>query len=228
MSGSGFLSRLLGRDADEDDSRPYSAEEIETRGSWKKKEPEEEQQSRGFSIQRIAETIADLPSTVPREHAVLIVRRTLAAAGIKLSELDVSTRALESKLSSEIELARNEQNEVREKTAETVSSLEEQLRRARETCEGIVTYEEKKISHALATLKEVKRVRAFFDLPEIEGEKNTGRIDQGTQVLEPFDVGKTPLMRGRSRPLDSRDDTTSYGSVEDPSKYGTTSDTSDE
>src|SRR5919199_1271048 len=137
MSGSGFLSRLLGRDTDEDDSRLYSAEGINTRGSWKKKEPEEEHQPRGFSIQRIAETIADLPSAVPREHAVLIVRRTLAAAGIKLSDLDVSTRALRSKLSAEVELARNQQKEVRKKTAETVSSLEEELRRAREACDDI-------------------------------------------------------------------------------------------
>src|SRR5947209_5577433 len=131
MSESGFLSRLLGRD--EGDYRTYSAEEIETRGPGKKEKPEEGQQPGAFSIQSIAETIADLPSTVPREHAVLIVRRTLAAAGIKLSELDVSTRAQESKLSSEIELARNEQKEVREKTAQTVSSLEDELRRARET-----------------------------------------------------------------------------------------------
>src|SRR5215210_8075194 len=128
MSESGFLSRLFGRDADEDDYRTYSAEETDTRGSWKKQELEGGQQPRGFSIQRIAETIADLPSTVPREHAVLIVRRTLAAAGIKLSELDVASRALESELNSEIELARNQQQEVRDKTAETVRSLEEELR----------------------------------------------------------------------------------------------------
>ncbi len=228
MSESGFLSRLLGRDADEDNSRTYSAEETETRGYWRKGEPEERQQPRGFSIQRVAETIADLPSTVPRGHAVLIVRRTLDAAGIKLSEVDVSTRAQESKLSSEIELARNQQKEIREKTAETVRSLEEELRRARETCDAIVAAEEKKISRASATLKEVRRVRAFFDLPEMEGEENTGRIDQGAQVLEPFDVGRTPLERRRSGPLEDRDDTTSYGSAEDSSMYGATSDTSNE
>jgi hypothetical protein len=227
MSGSGLLSRLLGRDEDEDDSRPNSAEEIEGRGSWEKKEPEEEHHPQSFSIQLIAETIADLPSTVPREHAVLIVRRTLAAAGIKLSELDVSTRALWSKLSSEIGLARNEQNEVREKTAQTVSSLEEELRRVQEACEGIVTYEEKKISRASTTLKEVRRVRDFFGLPEIEGEKKTRQIDQGPQVLEPFDVGKTPRVSGRSRPPDGGDDTTSFGSIEDYSKYDAASDKPD-
>src|SRR5919206_4212473 len=124
MSQSRLLSRLRGRD--EDDSMSYSAEKIETRGSSKKEEPGEGQQPRGFSLQRIAETIADLPSTVPREHAVLIVRRTLAAADIKLSELDASTRAQESKLNSEIELARNRQKEVQKKTEETVHSLEEE------------------------------------------------------------------------------------------------------
>jgi hypothetical protein len=226
MSQGRLLSRLLGRD--EDDSMTYSAEEIETRGSSKKEEPGEVQQPRGFSIQRIAETIADLPSTVPREHAVLIVRRTLAAAGIKLSEVDVSTRALESELSSEIELARNQQKDVREKTAETVRSLEEELRRAQETCDGIVAFEEKKISRATATLKEVRRVRDFFDLPEMEGEKNTGRIDKGAQVLEPFDVGKTPLVRERSGPLGGSDDTTSHRPIEGSSMYGGASDTSDE
>ena len=226
MSQGRLLSRLLGRD--EDDSMSYSAEEIETRGSSKKEEPGEGQPPRGFSIQRIAETIADLPSTVPQEHAVLIVRRTLAAAGVKLFEVDVATQALESELSSEIELARNQQKDVREKTAETVRSLEEEIRRAQEACDGIVTYEEEKISLATATLKEVRRVRAFFDLPEMEGEKNTGQVDKDTQVLEPLTVGRTPLVRERSGPLGDSDDTTSHGPIEDSLMYGVTSDISDE
>src|ERR671933_2260020 len=143
MSQSRLLSRLRGRD--EDDSMSYSAEKIETRGSSKKEEPGEGQQPRGFSIQRIAETIADLPSTVRQEHAVLIVRRTLAAAGVKLFEVDVATRALKSELSSKIGLARNQQKDVREKTAETVRSLEEEIRRIQETCGCIVPFQEKKI-----------------------------------------------------------------------------------
>src|SRR5919199_3397651 len=138
MNEGGFLWRLLGSGADEDDSSTYSAEDTGTRRSWRRGELEEEHQPRGVSIRRIAETIADLPSSVPREHAVLIVRRTLAAADIKLSELDVSTRAQESQLSSEIELAKNRQKEVREKTEETVRSLEEELRRAQEACDGVV------------------------------------------------------------------------------------------
>src|ERR687886_456623 len=199
MSQSRLLSRLRGRD--EDDSMNYSAEKIETRGSSKKEEPGDGQQPRGFSIQRIAETIADLPSTVPQEHAVLIVRRTLAAAGVKLFEVDVATRALESELSSEIELARNQQKDVREKTAETVRSLEEEIRRAQEACDGIVTYEEEKIS---------------------------GQVDKDTQVLEPLTVGRTPLVRERSGPLGDSDDTASHEPTEDSSMYGVTSDISDE
>ena len=229
MSGGGLLSKLLGRDTEDDDSSTYSAEEIGTRRSRRRGEPEEGQQPRGFSIQSIAETIADLPSTVPREHAVLIVRRTLAAADIKLSELDASTRAQESKLNSEIELARNRQKEVQKKTEETVHSLEEELRRAKEACDGVVAYEEKKISRALVTLKEVRRVRVFFDLPETEGEENTTQINQGAQVLESFDVGRTPLVRGRrSGPLSDPGNKTYYGSAEGSSRHDGTSDTSDE
>jgi hypothetical protein len=43
-----------------------------------------------------------------------------------------------------------------------VRSLEEEIRKARDACEDIVSYEEKKISRAWATLEGVRRVRAFF------------------------------------------------------------------
>ena len=157
---------------------------------------------RDFITERVAETIADLPEGVPQESAVLIVRRTLAAAGVKLSELDASTQAQESKLNSEIGLARNRQEEVREKTQEQVRSLEEEIRKAKEACEDIVSYEEEKISRAWATLEGVRRVRAFFELHESEGEEDTGPLYRGTQqVLEPADVDRaqisdTPLHPG--------------------------------
>jgi hypothetical protein len=228
MNEGGFLWRLLGSGADEDDSSTYSAEDTGTRRSWRRAELEEEHQPRGVSVRRIAETIADLPSTVPREQAVVIVRRTLAAADIKLSELDVSTREQEAQLNSEIELAKNRQEEVQEKTTEAVRSLEEEIRRAQEVCDGVVGYEEEKISRALAILNEVRRVRAFFDLPETEREENTARIEQGAQAHEPFDVGRTPLMRGRSEPPGDTDNETHYGVAKGSSMYGATSDTSDE
>lgn len=209
MSESRFLSRLLGRDMVEDDSRTYSSdeEEIGPRGSRRRRgKPEEGHQPLDHTIERVAETIADLPAAVPRESAVLIVRRTLEAAGVKLSELDASTRAQESRLSSEIELARARQKEVSEKTQEVVHSLKEEIRKARESCENIMAYEEHKISGASTTLKELRRVRAFFELPGAEGEEDNGPDEQGAQQAhEPFDLERaqifdTPMARAFDTP----------------------------
>src|SRR5215208_3632821 len=199
MSADSFLSRMLGRDTDEYDSEPYySSDEVETRRSRRSKRSssrgvsnEEEPPPRDFIVERVAETIADLPPGVPQESAVLIVRKTLVAAGVKLSELDASTQAQESKLKSEIGLARNRQKEVQEKTHEQVRSLEEEIRKAKEACEDIVSYEEEKISRAWATLEGVRRVRAFFELHESEAEEDTGPLYRGTprqQILEPVEV----------------------------------------
>src|ERR687898_537226 len=212
MSAEGFLSRMLGRDTDDYDSEAYySGEEVETRRSRRSRSRQVDDEEellppppppRDFIVERVAETIADLPEGVPQESAVLIVRRTLAAAGVKLSELDASTQAQESKLNSEIGLARNRQEEVREKTQEQVRSLEEEIRKAKEACEDIVSYEERKISQAWATLEGVRRVRAFFEFPETEGEENAGPADRGTRG-EPSDADRMPQARGRSGPLDS-------------------------
>ena len=215
MSADGFLSRMLGWDTDEYDSEAYySSEEVERRRSRRRSRrsrrsgsrgvsDEEQPPPRDFITERVAETISDLPAGVPQESAVLIVRRTLAAAGVKLSEIDASTQAQETKLNSEIGLARNRQKEVREKTQEQVRSLEEEIRKAKEACEDIVAYEERKISQASATLEQVRRVRAFLELPTSEGEEDTGLpAQEGTQqqVREPFDVDRaqisdTPLYR---------------------------------
>src|SRR5918997_6100564 len=179
MSADGFLSRMLGMYTEEYDSGAnYSSEEVEPRRSRRSRRSgsrgvaDEEKPPRDLITERVAETIADLPPGVPQESAVLIVRRTLAAAGVRLSELDMSTRAQESKLSSEIGLARNRQKEVREKTQEQVSSLEEEIRKAKGACDDILSYEERKISQASATLEQVRRVRAFLELPETEGEED--------------------------------------------------------
>jgi hypothetical protein len=213
MSAEGFFSRMLGRDTDEYDSGSYySSDEVETRRSRRSRRSnssrgvadEVEPPPQDFITERVAETIADLPEGVPQESAVLIVRRTLAAAGVKLSELDASTQAQESKLNSEIGLAQNRQVEVREKTQEQVRSLEEEIRKAKEACEDIVSYEERKISQAWATLEGVRRVRAFFELHETGGEENADPLYRGTQqALEPADVDRaqisdTPLHPGRS------------------------------
>src|ERR687889_1495174 len=184
MSADGFLSRMLGRDTDDeyDSGSYYSSDEVETRRSRRSRRSnssrgeadEVEPPPRDFITERVAETIADLPEGVPQESAVLIVRRTLAAAGVKLSEIDASTQAQESKLNSEIGFARNHQEEVREKTQEQVRSLEEEIRKAREACEDIISYEEEKIARASATLEGARRGGAFFLLCGREEEEGTG------------------------------------------------------
>src|ERR671912_722802 len=201
MSADGFFSRILGRDADEYDSGTYySSEELETgrsrrsrRSSGVLDDEELPPAPRNFLVESVAETIAELPAGVPQESAVLIVRRTLAAAGVKLSELDASTQAQESMLNAEIGHARNRQEEIRQKTQEQVRSLEEEIRKAREACEDIVSYEEKKISRAWATLEGVRRVRAFFELHESEAGEDTGPRDEGTRVLEPVRVDRAQI-----------------------------------
>ena len=88
-------------------------------------------------------------------------------------------------------------------------SLEEEIRKAKEACEDVVAYEERKISRDRALLGEVRRVRAFFELPgteggeedvgpaEVEGEEDAGLAEQGTQrILE------TSVVR-RRRPSDA-------------------------
>src|SRR5215203_2858965 len=162
---------------------------------------------RGLTVEGLAGAIADLPPAVPPGSAVLIVRKTLDAAGVRLSEVDESTRAQESRLTSEIGLAEDRQEELREKTREAVRSLQEEVRKAREACEEVVAYEERKISRDRALLEEVRRVRAFFGLAEAEGEEGagpaegeelTGPAERGTrQILEPSDAA------GRRRTFDA-------------------------
>ena len=196
MGANGFLGGLFGRDAHEDDLRTHHiGEGIATtrrRPGKRGAVPQEgHQQPRGLTVERLAGAIADLPSAVPRESAVFIVRKTLDAAGVRLSEIDASTRALESKLSSEIGLAENRHKEFWEKTQETVRSLQEEIRKAREACEDVVAYEERKLSRDRALLGEVRRVRDFFGLAEAEGEEDAGPAEQGTQQIHnPSDVGR--------------------------------------
>ena len=209
MSADGFFSRILGRDIDEYGSGAYySSEEVATgrprRSSSSRGVADEEEllpPPRDFLVESVAETIAELPAGVPQESAVLIVRRTLAAAGVTLSELDASTQAQESKLSSQIGLARNRQEEVRQKTQERVHSLEEEIRKARDACEDIVSYEEKKTSRAWATLEGVRRVRAFFELHESEAEEDTGPLAEGTHVLDPMRVDRAQSRQISYKPL---------------------------
>jgi len=177
-----MLMVALGRDANEEENRIYASRSSRSRRPWRDN-PQQGRQPRDLTVERAAEIIDELPSDVARENALHIVRGTLAAAGIEVSNLDGFTRAQVSELSSEIELARDRQKEFQEKTEETVRSLEEEIRKAREACDTIITEEEKRISHASAVLKEVRRVRAFFDFSETDGEENIGSINEDTQPL---------------------------------------------
>jgi len=213
MSANGFLGGLLRRDAAESDGgsgATHSGQEIAGgRGSVGRAMPREgHQPPRDLTIERLAGAIADLPPDVPRESALLIVRKTLEAAGVRLSEVDASTREQESRLISEIGLAEERRKEFREKSREAVRSLEEEIRKAREACEDVVAYEERKISRDRALLGEVRRVRAFFGLAEAEGEEDadagpaegeellTGPTERGSrQAREPLDATKARQVR---------------------------------
>jgi len=225
MSERGFFSRLLGGDANEDDTRVFSAEEVGTRRSGGREEPdEEEQRPQGFTVERAAEVIDDLPPDVPRESALRIVRGTLTAAGIKVEDLERSTRVRESKLDSEMELARDRQEEIQRGTEEVVRSLEEEIMKAREDHDTGIAQEEDRLSRAAAGIEGIKRVRAFFGFPEPEEEEVAGTAEDSpavdeTRVFAPFDEDETQVMR-RPDPLGDADSPANDATTsENPSPY---------
>src|ERR671920_1163489 len=169
MNEAGFFSRIFGGGANEDETRIFSPEELRREESGRK-EPEEEQHG-GFTVERAAEIIDDLPPDVPRESALRIVHGTLTAAGVSVENLERSTRTREAKLDSEIELARSRQRELQERTDETVRALEEEIRRTHEVRESGLAEEEERISRASVGLENIKRVRAFFGFPEMEEDR---------------------------------------------------------
>ena len=181
-----IIARLMvamGIDAkEEEETRTYSAEEIGTVKPTSGN-PRKGPQPRDLTVERVAQMIAELPSDVPRESALRIVRGTLSALGIEVSHLERCTRAQVSELSAEIELARKRQEEFREKTEETVRSLQEEIRKAREASDAILTEEERKISRASAALQGARRVCAFFDFPKTDEDENIHWIDEDTQPL---------------------------------------------
>ena len=227
MSERGFFSRILGGDANEDDTRVFSAEEVETRRSGGREEPDEvEQRPQGFTVERAAEVIDDLPPDVPRESAVRIVRGTLTAAGIKVEDLERSTRVRESKLNSEMDLARDRQEEIQRGTEEVVRSLEEEIRKAREDRDAGIAQEEDRISRAAAGIEGIKRVRAFFGFPEpgeeeaeVAGPAEDSPAVDETRVLEPFDEDETQVMRRPDQLGDADSPMNDATTSEDPSPY---------
>ena len=213
-----MLMDVLGRDANEEETSTYSAEEVGTRRS-KRGVPEEGQPPQGFTVERVervAKMIDELPSDVSQESAAYIVRGALVCAGIELSNFDRSSRERAAELSSEIELARNRQKEFREKTEQTVHALEEEIRKAREAYDAVLIEEKKKISRASAARKEVKRVRAFFDFPKIDGEEEIGLL---YPVTQPLGVVSRQERRRSGPPTGTNRST--QGTAEDSPEYDT-------
>jgi hypothetical protein len=86
-----------------------------------------------------------------------------------------------------------------------VCSLQEEIRKAREARDTGIAEEEQKVSRAVAGLKDVRRVRAFFGFPGTGGEETTDPAGDETQSLEPFDPDKTQVMQ-RPGPLAGTDE----------------------
>ena len=224
MSERGFFSRILGGDTNEDETRVFSAEEVGTRRSEGREEPdEEEQRPQGFTVERAAEVIDDLPPDVPRESALRIVRGTLTAAGIKVEDLERSIRLRESKLNSEMDLARNRQEEIRRRTEEVVRSLEEEIRKAREDRDTGIAQEEDRISRASADIEGIKRVRAFFGFPEPEEEEAVGPAEEPpmdeTRIFESFDEDETQILHRPDLPGGADSPAHDATASENPSPY---------
>ena len=195
-----------------------------TRRSEGREEPdEEEQRPQGFTAERAAEVIDDLPPDVPRESALRIVRGTLTAAGVKVEDLQRSTRERESKLNSEMDLARDRQEEIRRGTEEVVRSLEEEIRKAREDRDTGIAQEEDRISRASAGIEGIKRVRAFFGFPEPEEERIAGPAEDPpmdeTRVFESFDEDETQILRRSDLPGGADSPANDATASENPSPY---------
>ena len=207
----GFFSRVFSGNVDgEDETAIYSAEEVGVEESGG-----ETMGTRGFTVERAADVIKNLPPEVPRPAAVRIVRGTLEAAGINVDDLASSTGARESKLNSEIQLSQGRIQELKDKTEDVIRSYEEEIRKAREARDFGISEEERKISASRSGLEDVARVRDFFGLArneddeatasDLAGYSTTSNLPPGgpgeeTQVMEPADEDDTQILR-RPGPL---------------------------
>jgi hypothetical protein len=180
----------------------YSSEEIGMQGT----EEAEGLAAHGFTVERAAEVIRNLPPEVPRPAAVRIVRGTLEAAGIDIAELESSTRARESRLNSEIDLSENRIQQFKDETEEVIRNLEDQIRKAREARDFGVSEEERKISSAEAGLDNIDLVRDFFGLPQEETDEPPTAGEE-TQVIEGVEEEEddTQVLR-RPGPLSDSED----------------------
>ena len=173
----------------------------------------------GFTLERAAGVIKNLPSDVPRSAAVRIVRATLEAAGIDIAELESSTRARESKLNSEIDHSKGRIQQLKDDTEEVIRNLEDEIRKAREARNFGVSEEERKIQAAETGLDNIDLVRDFFGLPQEEEEPSAAdptadSAGEETQILdgvEEEEGDETQVLR-RPGPLSDSED---YWETED-------------
>jgi hypothetical protein len=199
-----FFSRVFTGSTEDEGTTIYSSEEVGTGMSG-----EEGLAAHGFTVERAAEVIRNLPPEVPRPAAVRIVRGTLEAAGIDIAKLESSTRARESKLNSEIDLSENRIQQLKDETEEVIRNLEDQIRKAREARDFGVSEEERKISAAESGLDNIDMVRDFFGLPlEDAGEPSADpAAGEETQVMEGVEDEEddTQVLR-RPGPLSDSED----------------------
>jgi hypothetical protein len=201
-----FFSRMFAANNEGEGTAIYSAEEVGTGVSSRSLADNPETQ--GFTVERAAEVIRNLPPEVPRSAAVRIVRGTLEAAGIDIAELASSTRARESRLNSEIDLSEGRIQKLKDETEEVIRSLEDEIRKAREAKNFGVAEEERKIADAEAGLEDVDRVRDFFGLPyEADLPADDPAAGEETQVLGGADEeeDETQVLRRPDALSDSED-----------------------
>ena len=202
-----FFSRVFAGSTEGEGTSIYSSEEIGMPGAGES----EGLAVHGFTVERAAEVIRNLPPEVPRPAAVRIVRGTLEAAGINIAELESSTRTRESKLNSEIDLSENRIQQLKDETEEVIRNLEDQIRKAREARNFGVSEEERKISSAEAGLDNIDMVRDFFGLSQEDADEpppadpTAGEETQIMEGVEDEEEDDTQVLR-RPGPLSDSDE----------------------
>ena len=203
-----FFSRVFAGSTEGEGTAIYSSEEVGT--GMPGMDESEGLVAHGFTVERAAEVIRNLPPEVPRPAAVRIVRGTLEAAGIDFAELESSTRTRESRLNSEIDLSEHRIQQLKDETEEVIRSLEDEIRKAREARDFGVSEEERKISSAETGLDNIDLVRDFFGLPQEDADEPPADPAAGeeTQVMESVEDEEeddTQVLR-RPGPLSDTED----------------------
>ena len=209
-----FFSRVFAGSTEDEGTAIYSSEEV---GPGTSGMGEQQGTSHGFTVERAAEVIKNLPPEVPRLSAVRIVRGTLEAAGIDIAELESSTRARESRLNSEIDLSEGRIQQLKEETEEVIRNLEDEIRKAREARNFGVSEEERKIRAAETGLDNIDLVRDFFGLPQ-EEEAPADPAGEETQVMEGVEEDtedETQVLR-RPGPLSDSEEFWEPGDKKEP------------